>query len=212
MIKISFLIISLVLISCNSSEPSVEHNWHYQEVKADTQMWKHRFDQAINSIIIEESRLYSSQDRHIVRFRNSIDHLKDAEPFVQVYRVNAIVNKDVVYKHDYDHYGKSDVWGFPIETLEEGGDCEDFAFLKLIALLHLGWDEEKLKIIVGEHIGNKDKKEFHAVLLVTLPNGADVLLSNTHRLTLPPDLDDDFIPLYSIKKSGYYKMVLTDQN
>jgi predicted transglutaminase-like cysteine proteinase len=50
---------------------------------------------------------------------------------------NTRVNHTVKYISDKRNYGVLDYWASPNETLKRGGDCEDYAILKLQYIKHL---------------------------------------------------------------------------
>lgn len=132
-----------------------------------------------------------------------IKHLKGVAPLEQLEKVNYLVNKHVMYVSDYKHYNKADAWGFPLETLIEGGDCEDFAFIKMISLLHLGWKEKDLTIVVG-YFRKGQTMGYHAILEVKTENGGYELLDNTRPDISTPKGEHFFTPLYGIQKNNFF--------
>ena len=63
--------------------------------------------------------------------------------------VNVAVNKAVRYVSDWDHGQKSEIWYGPAQTLQEGGDCEDFALLKAATLRAHGWPTQAMHLVAG---------------------------------------------------------------
>lgn len=63
--------------------------------------------------------------------------------------INDITNQSVEYKSDYVRHRVSDYWETPVETLIGGGDCEDIALLKAVALYHKGWARDKMFLLLG---------------------------------------------------------------
>ncbi len=107
--------------------------------------------EGFESMHIEEETLRTSDHRPILHWRRQIHKLADKDPLKQLDGVNVAVNRDVRYLSDYEHWQVKDKWGFPVEALEEGGDCEDFAILKMESLKFLGWSEERLMVLGGGH-------------------------------------------------------------
>jgi len=96
--------------------------------------------------------------------------------------VNGFFNR-VVYRSDAAVWGKADYWATPAELLARGGDCEDFAIAKFLALRELGMPSSDMRIIVlrGETEGSD-----HAILMVETVSGPmilDNLRSDIYRLS-----------------------------
>ncbi len=91
-----------------------------------------------------------------------------AMPLLQ--RVNRSVNASVRPALDITTSGKSEYWSLPIDNR---GDCEDYALLKLKTLLDAGFPSNKLSMsVVLDRRGNN-----HVVLLARLKAG-DYVLDN----------------------------------
>ncbi|MBW9117830.1 transglutaminase-like cysteine peptidase [Rhizobium cauense] len=96
--------------------------------------------------------------------------MSDEEAMSLLQKVNRQVNAGVTPATDVQTSGKSDYWSLPINNK---GDCEDYALLKLKTLLGAGLASNKLALSVAiDHRGNN-----HVVLLVRLKSG-DYVLDN----------------------------------
>lgn len=197
------------LVACGATlvEPSVELNFAYQLLHPVEHSWPATLleeeDAALDDLPREESLLYSSNEPHIVEWRNRIEHLRDRPALEQAVGINRIVNNEVTYRSDYDHWNREDMWGYPFETLLEGGDCEDFAILKLESLKHLGWSEDQFAIAVGfSNFANPPAS--HAVLLATLDDGAQLLLDSLEDEVSPPKADHHFSPMYALTRQHIF--------
>lgn len=117
----------------------------------------------------------TSMHPHVIVWRQSI-HAVDLRknPLEGLARVNRITNKSVTYVSDYVHHTLADYWETPMETILEGGDCEDIALLKAVALHHLGWPRENMHLLLG-YTRYRGKKIAHAVLMVDHGGGHYVL-------------------------------------
>jgi len=91
--------------------------------------------------------------------------------------VNADVNRAVREISDQAQYGVEERWTLPGPR---GGDCEDFALLKMKRLIEAGVDPKSLRIATALD----ENRENHAVLLVTTPDG-EVVLDNRRSRVLP---------------------------
>lgn len=128
-------------------------------------------------------------------FSNIIDAAKRKNLAERLSFVNSSINRLIAYKRDSAVYGSLDHWAKPAETLDRrAGDCEDFAILKMAALLSSGIPANNMALVV---LQDRKKGFFHAVLAVNTPAGAFILdnLSNT----VPKDSElADYQPLYSV--------------
>ena len=158
---------------------------------------------AFESLYVEEETLLSSDHPPIRRWRDQVFSLRDLSQLEQVEGVNTAVNRDIRYESDYRHWHVRDKWGFPVESLEEGGDCEDFALLKFESLKLLGWSEEAMMVLVGVSDFN-GKKESHATLLVEMEDRSQLVLDSLTDFISPPRDDHHFYPMYGINPAGYY--------
>ncbi|TPK85384.1 transglutaminase-like cysteine peptidase [Mesorhizobium sp. B2-4-17] len=108
--------------------------------------------------------------------------------------VNSSINHFIAYKSDIDVYGKLDYWAKPSEVLaNRAGDCEDFAILKMTALLQAGIPAQSMSLVV---LQDRKRRFFHAVLAVSTASGAFILDSLGNKVLRDSDLPD-YQPLYS---------------
>ncbi|RWD99123.1 transglutaminase-like cysteine peptidase [Mesorhizobium sp.] len=108
--------------------------------------------------------------------------------------VNSSINRLIAYRKDSAVYGKLDYWAKPSEILEHrAGDCEDFAILKMAALLRAGIPAQSMSLVV---LQDRRRKFFHAVLSVSTGSGAFILDSLSNNVAMDSDLPD-YVPLYS---------------
>ncbi|MEI9417001.1 transglutaminase-like cysteine peptidase [Mesorhizobium sp. Cs1321R2N1] len=108
--------------------------------------------------------------------------------------INSGINHLIAYRKDSVVYGKLDYWAKPSEILaNRAGDCEDFAILKMTALLRAGIPARSMSLVV---LQDRKRGFFHAVLSVSTASGAYILdsLNNT---VLKDSALPDYQPLYS---------------
>lgn len=117
----------------------------------------------------------------------------------QIEAVNRWVNRRITYGEDRDIYGRADYWASAGETLRRGvGDCEDFAIAKMELLSVLGITRDKMRLVIARDlVRNAD----HAVLVVTLPEGAFMLDNMTDRL-LDARMPNDYRPIMSFSQNA----------
>lgn len=108
--------------------------------------------------------------------------------------VNRSVNRLITYRKDEAVYGNVDYWATPAEILARGvGDCEDFAILKMAALIEAGVPAQSMSMVV---LQDRSRNVFHAVLSVATQSGTFILdnLSNT---VARDGAYRSYVPLYS---------------
>ena len=98
--------------------------------------------------------------------------------------VNRAINLAVRPVSDMAQYGETDVWTTPLVTLARGGDCEDYAIAKFVALRLAGVAADDLRIVImRDTVHGTD----HAVATARL-DGRWLTLDN-RRMTLVEDSD-----------------------
>lgn len=110
-------------------------------------------------------------------------------------------------KTDQENYGVEEYWACPEEFLEKGGDCEDFAIAKYLALRYFGWPEQDLWILL---VRESKTGKHHAVLAARTGEKTFILdnLSRPVYLLIP---DKQYLrtvtPLYAVNSLGAWALV-----
>jgi predicted transglutaminase-like cysteine proteinase len=107
----------------------------------------------------------------LARWDALLDSLGDTDPVTQVEEVNRFVN-DVRYVDDRRNWGVADRWATPAEFFAQGGDCEDFALAKFVSLHRLGFNVDRLRMVLAR---DRRKRLDHAFLVVYMGDQAYVL-------------------------------------
>jgi predicted transglutaminase-like cysteine proteinase len=126
----------------------------------------------------------------------TLDEQTAGKSFVEKIRVvNSVVNNTLRYRADQSVYGKLDYWATPTEILSRAsGDCEDFAILKMTALMRAGIPANSLSLVV---LRDNGRGVFHAVLAVTTSSGSFILDNARVKVAMDSDLPN-YQPLYSL--------------
>jgi len=134
--------------------------------------------------------------------RNWLDFLEDVRELKimeQLERVNAYANKHK-YILDITNYGVNDYWATPREFLNNNGDCEDYAIIKMLSLKILGVSAKRLKLII---LQDTNLRIPHAVLSVDVGN--DVLIMDnqieeviSHKYIL------HYVPVYAVDDKQWW--------
>jgi predicted transglutaminase-like cysteine proteinase len=117
-------------------------------------------------------------------------------PIDQLQAVNRFLN-DWRYKADAQNYGQRDYWATPLEFLRQSGDCEDYAITKYVSLRQLGFEAERLRLVVVRDVL---RDLAHAVLAVYLDDQV-FILDNLTRAVLPQEQVTQYVPYYSINET-----------
>ncbi len=149
-----------------------------------------RFDAALNTKKGQET---------MTKFKAQLDFLRGLPMNKMVAGVNDIVNQ-IPYINDSQIYGKSDHWATPIEFLQNGGDCEDFAITKYVALRALGIPEERMRILVLQDL----KKNIPHAVLVVYTNNGPVLLDNQIKTVTHVERISHYKPIFSINRDSWW--------
>jgi len=133
------------------------------------------------------------------KWQQFVDDLEGQPALKQLEAVNRYVNR-VDYVPDEKNYGQADHWATPAEFLANGGDCEDFAILKMFSLLRLGWSQDSMRLVV---VQDTKLRTPHAVLAVSL--GADVMvLDNQASKIKKSDSIKHYAPVYSLSDKDWW--------
>ena len=149
-----------------------------------------RFDAALNT---------SDGQAAMTNFKSQIEFLRGLPMAQMVSGVNDVVNR-IPYVGDSANYGQSDKWATPVEFLKNGGDCEDFAITKYVALRALGVPEERMRILI---LQDMQKNIPHAILIVYTDAGA-VLLDNQIKTVTSVEKVSHYKPIFSINRDSWW--------
>lgn len=127
----------------------------------------------------------------------------DGAPEVQQVReVNSFLNQ-WRYRPDNENWGRSDYWASPLEFLRRSGDCEDYAIAKYVSLRSLGFEADRLRMVV---LRDTLRNLAHAVLAVRMADGV-YILDNLSNAVLPQSRLGHYAPYYSINENSRWAHV-----
>lgn len=133
-------------------------------------------------------------------FKRIVEQVTAKSGFDMLVAANALINT-VPYRADQEVYGTSDYWATPVEMLTmDGGDCEDRAIAKIVALKQAGVSEDALRLVVG--IDTATGKP-HAMAVAELDGVAYALDGRTNRIAIWGGTEMRFRPLYA---AGFQKV------
>ena len=149
-----------------------------------------RFDRELNS------GLHSATIRN---WRSDIAQYKNMSLDRAVREVNDYIN-DFAYRKDNANWGDSDYWATPIEFLNNGGDCEDYAIAKYASLRMLGVPESRMRLAI---VHDRVKDTPHAILAVYGEENT-WLLDNQADNTRQAGTSNRYKPIYSINRQAWW--------
>lgn len=133
------------------------------------------------------------------RFKTDIAALEGLPLTTMAERVDKMFNR-VPYISDQKNWGISDYWSTPVEFMQRGGDCEDYAIAKYVALRSLGVHENRLRIAI---VHDLQKDIPHAVLIVYADDGAMILDNQSQRTRFVDDVNR-YRPIFSINRTAWW--------
>lgn len=207
---LSLLCLALAACAALDLRPSVSRNYVLVPVEPAEQsveaMWRLKMQMALAARACDGRQLAESPEPCVEDWRTHVLRLRGMPPLVQLRQVHQIAFRAVDFSSDNQRWGEPDRWESPLQTLRHGGDCEDFALLEMESLRMLGWPEERLAMLVGTS-RRTELPQWHAVLMVTLDDGAQVILDSAESDLVVPAGDYHFIPRYALTRTHVYKVM-----
>jgi predicted transglutaminase-like cysteine proteinase len=128
-----------------------------------------------------------------------IDGWRSLDRAAQLRAINDTMNQRP-YIADTINWRQPDYWETPLEFTRKGGDCEDYAIAKYMALKELGVPIDDIRIVVLQDL---NLRIAHAILVVYVA-GEPVLLDNQVAGITPVSAVHHYEPVYSINEHGWW--------
>ena len=132
-------------------------------------------------------------------WRTLIESIADLPLMAKLETVNRTLNAQP-YVPAWQNWHRSSYWETPFEFLARGGQCEDYAIAKYLALRAAGVGDDVLRVLI---VRDTNLGVDHAVLLAEV-GGRAYLLDNLNPRILPAGLVPQYRPYYAINLSGYW--------
>jgi predicted transglutaminase-like cysteine proteinase len=134
-----------------------------------------------------------------LKFLDIVDAARSREGRARLGEINRAFNLSITATSDLAQHGQVDVWSSPLATLERGGgDCEDYAIAKFVALHRAGLAPDDLRIVI---MHDTIRGEDHAVAAARL-DGRWLMLDN-RRMAMIADGDiRNYRPTFVIGPHG----------
>jgi predicted transglutaminase-like cysteine proteinase len=138
-----------------------------------------------------------------LQFLAIVDAARLREGRARLGEINRAINLAVRPVSDMAQYGQLDVWASPLATLIRGGDCEDYAIAKFVALRRAGVAPDDLRIVI---MRDTVRGEDHAVAAARL-DGRWLTLDN-RRMAMVEDSDiRNYRPTYLIDQHSVMRYI-----
>ena len=128
-----------------------------------------------------------------------VDDLRARPIADRVEHANEYLNA-VRYVPATENWGSVSYWETPFEFLARGGQCQDYAISKYLALQASGVPDTDLRVAV---VHDRQSHADHAVLIVTI-NGQDFVLDNQTTTVDPLQDVTRYRAYYAINDSGWW--------
>jgi predicted transglutaminase-like cysteine proteinase len=136
---------------------------------------------------------------HLKDWLTYLDSIKTKPALEQIDAVNLYANQKE-YILDITNYGTEDYWAVAREFLYNGGDCEDYAITKFFSLRWLGFETDRLRIVI---LQDTNLRIAHAVLAVSYGNDILILDNQTQRVVSHRAIAH-YLPLYSVNEKQWW--------
>ena len=114
-------------------------------------------------------------------------------------QVNVWVNDHITFTDDAWINGRADRWASAAKSLRRGrGDCEDYALAKMQLLEALGFESDRMYLVIARDLV---RRADHAMLVVQLGDRFVVLDNNTDEVLDSSDISD-YRPIMSYSSAG----------
>ncbi len=117
----------------------------------------------------------------------------------RVMRANAVLNR-VRYVSAEANWHDPNHWETPFEFLTRGGQCQDYAIAKFMALAAAGVPESALRLVV---VHDTETSLDHAITVVYV-DGEALVLDNQVKDVVPAVELVRYVPYYSINRTGWW--------
>ncbi|MEE9494412.1 MAG: transglutaminase-like cysteine peptidase [Gammaproteobacteria bacterium] len=136
---------------------------------------------------------------HLANWQAFLDSIRSLPGRQQIEKVNQYANKKT-YILDMDNYGVSDYWAVAKEFLYNGGDCEDYAIVKLFSLRWLDYPVETTRIVV---LQDTNLRVAHAILVVAQQDDILILDNQIDQVVSHREIVH-YSPVYSINEKHWW--------
>jgi len=143
----------------------------------------------------------------ITQWRDLITEIRTLSLRSRVARVNEVFNR-VPYVPAETNWHDADHWETPLEFLQRGGQCEDYAIAKILALEASGVPEQDLQLVI---VRDEYLSLDHAIAVVYVDD-EPLVLDNQIKDVVPAAQLNRYVPYYAINRTGWWYFGRTTAN
>ena len=147
----------------------------------------------------ETNKLDQCHLKHWHKFLRSIKHYDERR---QIENINRYANQQQ-YILDIENYGLEDYWATPREFLQNSGDCEDYAIIKMLSLKMLGYDMKNIRLVV---LQDTNISIAHAVLAIK-NIGDTLILDNQISEVVSHKYILHYVPVYAVSENKWWMFI-----
>ena len=136
---------------------------------------------------------------HLKAWSQFLDSIRKQPAVEQIRLVNQYANAKK-YILDLENYGVVDYWATPLQFLDQSGDCEDYAIIKMLSLKKLGFEQSHMRIVV---VQDTNLRIPHAVMSLQTPEDIKILDNQIEEVISHQDIFH-YIPVYSINENHWW--------
>ena len=155
----------------------------------------------------DEEMQTSSAKRMIHALKIELSDYRNSSIHALAKKVDEVMNAKK-YIIDNKNWGKSDYWATPIEFMNNGGDCEDFAIAKYVALRSMGVPDSRMRVAI---VQDQKKNIPHAILVVYTEKGPYILDNQSQVMRSAANISH-YKPIFSINHSAWWLHTTPDSS
>ena len=136
---------------------------------------------------------------HLKNWQYFLGTINELPRMEQIRRINRYANEKE-YTLDIENYGIADYWSTPREFLVNAGDCEDYAIIKMLSMKWLGYDIERMRIVV---VQDTNLRTPHAVMAIEFAQDILILDNQIEEVISHHDIYH-YVPVYTVNESRWW--------
>lgn len=154
---------------------------------------------AMLSRFADEQKYCANNSSRLCNSKSWLSFTNASQTKMDKFSILKMVNQHI-NKVSYVEDRSKDYWSTPTQFMELGGDCEDYAIAKFMALKQLGFSNNDMRVAV---LYDNQKELMHSALIVYL-NGQSYLLDIGTSEVINTKSIHHYNPLYSLNETNWW--------
>lgn len=144
---------------------------------------------------------------HLRQWQAFLQDIRGLPLMQQIRQVNRYANKKP-YILDMENYGLNDYWAAPKEFLMNNGDCEDYAIIKMLSMKWLGYDINRMRVVVVQDTNLRIPHAVMAIEVAGREKDNDILILDNQIDEVISHADIfHYVPVYSVNEKHWWMHV-----